>query len=96
MELQLQHSAEIKATIDRAWGVTQNKYKKKDATNAPPDISDLRSRENLQLVPLGQDYTRKRYWVVDGSCVVHFCYPITYLHVFGARPHFLYPHDIRR
>lgn len=67
VELQLQHSAEIKATIDRAWGVTQNKYKKKDATNAPPDVSDLRSRENLQLVPLGQDYTRKRYWVVDDS-----------------------------
>ncbi|KAL4070622.1 hypothetical protein J3A83DRAFT_4358752 [Scleroderma citrinum] len=67
VELQLQHSIEIKAVIDRAWGVTQNKYKKKDIANAPPDASDSMSRENLQLVPLGQDCTRKRYWVVDDS-----------------------------
>ena len=76
MELQLQHGTEIKAAIDRAWGVTQNKYKKKDVANAPPDASDSMSRENLQLIPLGQDRTRKRYWVVDGPCVFHFCTPL--------------------
>lgn len=67
VELQLQHSQEIKGTIDRAWGVTQNKYKKKDVTNAPPEPADAKSRENLQLVPIGQDCARKRYWVVDDS-----------------------------
>ncbi|KAI6047940.1 hypothetical protein EDC04DRAFT_2555996 [Pisolithus marmoratus] len=67
VELQLQHSHEIKGIIDRAWGVTQNKYKKKDVTNAPPDPADAKSRENLQLVPIGQDCARKRYWVVDDS-----------------------------
>ncbi|KIO08612.1 hypothetical protein M404DRAFT_366444 [Pisolithus tinctorius Marx 270] len=67
VELQLQHSQEIKGVIDRSWGVTQNKYKKKDATNAPPEPADAKSRENLQLVPIGQDCVRKRYWVVDDS-----------------------------
>lgn len=67
VELQLQHSQEIKGTIDRAWGVTQHKYKKKDVTNVPPEPADTKSRENLQLVPIGQDCARKRYWVVDDS-----------------------------
>ncbi|KIJ66279.1 hypothetical protein HYDPIDRAFT_87027 [Hydnomerulius pinastri MD-312] len=66
-ELQLAHSAEIKNTIDRAWGVMQNKHKKKDPVNAPPDASDAKSQENLQLVPLGQDCSRKRYWIADDS-----------------------------
>ncbi|KAF9015627.1 hypothetical protein BDQ17DRAFT_57632 [Cyathus striatus] len=67
VELQLTHSTEIKATIDRAWGVVHNKHKKKDAANAPPDPSDPKSQESLQLLPIGQDCQRKRYWVVDES-----------------------------
>ncbi|KAF9245782.1 hypothetical protein BU15DRAFT_70853 [Melanogaster broomeanus] len=67
VELQLAHSTEIKSTIDRAWGVMQNKHKKKDSEMAPPDASDAKSQENLQLVPLGQDCSRKRYWVADDS-----------------------------
>ncbi|KAF8846030.1 hypothetical protein BDN67DRAFT_918061 [Paxillus ammoniavirescens] len=67
VELQLAHSIETKSTIDRAWGVMQNKHKKKDTVNAPPDASDAKSQEKLQLVPLGQDLSRKRYWVADDS-----------------------------
>ncbi|OJA19543.1 hypothetical protein AZE42_01461 [Rhizopogon vesiculosus] len=67
VELQLTHSTDIKNTIDRAWGVMQNKHKKKDPETAPPDANDARSQQNLQLNPIGQDAQRKRYWVVDDS-----------------------------
>lgn len=72
VDVQLAHSTEIKNIIDRAWGVTQHKHKKKDPESAPPDASDSKSQERLRLVPLGQDSSRKRYWVVDGPCVFHF------------------------
>ncbi|KAG5353676.1 hypothetical protein C0989_003813 [Termitomyces sp. Mn162] len=65
VELQLCHNADIKATIDRAWGVSQSKHKKKDATTAPPDPSDPKSQAKLQLLPIGQDSKRTRYWVGD-------------------------------
>ncbi|KAJ3783133.1 hypothetical protein GGU10DRAFT_405483, partial [Lentinula aff. detonsa] len=67
VELQLSHSTDIKAKIDRAWGANFNKNKKKDPTNAPPEPSDPDSRANLQMLPLGQDSERKRYWVADKS-----------------------------
>ncbi|KAF8140600.1 hypothetical protein EV363DRAFT_1393497 [Boletus edulis] len=67
VDVQLAHSTEVKNIIDRAWGVTQHKHKKKDPINAPPDASDANSQERLQLVPLGQDSSRKRYWVADDS-----------------------------
>jgi hypothetical protein len=66
VELQLCHTPEIKNTIDRAWGVVHNKHKKKDASTAPPDPNDPQSQERLQLVPLGQDSRRRRFWVADG------------------------------
>jgi hypothetical protein len=72
VELQLTHSIDIKSTVDRAWGVMQNKHKKKDPETTPPESNDSKSQQNLQLVPLGQDAQRKRYWVADGSCVFHF------------------------
>ncbi|KAJ7925964.1 hypothetical protein B0H13DRAFT_1974060 [Mycena leptocephala] len=62
VELQLCHTPEIKSTIDRAWGVSQNKHKKKDAASAPPEPSDPQSQGQLQLVPMGQDSRRKRFW----------------------------------
>ena len=68
VDLQLCHNVDVKTTIDRAWGVTQNKHKKKDASTAPPDPDDPKSQEKLQLNPLGQDSQRKRYWVADGPC----------------------------
>ncbi|CAL1695005.1 unnamed protein product [Somion occarium] len=67
VELQLCHSAEVKALIDRAWGVIHNKHKKHETTSAPPPPNDPHSMENLQLIPLGQDKERKRYWVIDDS-----------------------------
>ncbi|KAF8633016.1 hypothetical protein AX15_001611 [Amanita polypyramis BW_CC] len=67
VELQLTHSPTIKNLIDRAWGVVHNKHKRKDAPNGPPEPSDPHSQEDLQLVPLGQDRNRKRFWVADVS-----------------------------
>jgi hypothetical protein len=67
VELQLTHSAGIKSLIDHAWGVGHVKQKKKEPAEVPiPDPSDPSSRENLSYGPVGQDSTRKRYWVVDG------------------------------
>ena len=69
VELQLEHNAEIKNTIDLAWGVQHNKHKKREAQDLPPDPSDPKSKQKLQLNPIGQDTQRKRYWVVDGPCI---------------------------
>lgn len=69
VELQLEHNAEIKNTIDLAWGVQHNKHKKREAQDVPPDPSDPKSKQKLQLNPIGQDIQRKRYWVVDGPCI---------------------------
>ena len=73
VELQLCHSTEIKNLIDRAWGVVHNKHKKNNVPPTLPDPSDPKSRENITLLPLGQDSSKKRYWVVDGACLV--CLP---------------------
>ncbi|GJE85822.1 hypothetical protein PsYK624_019010 [Phanerochaete sordida] len=67
VELQLCHSNDIKKIIDRAWGVVHNKHKKAEMTATRPPADDPQSQENLQLVPLGQDLQRKRYWVIDDS-----------------------------
>ena len=69
VELQLTHSAGIKSLIDHAWGVGHVKHKKKEPADVPiPDPSDPFSRETLSYTPVGQDSSRKRYWVVDGAC----------------------------
>nr|AAZ14914.1 conserved hypothetical protein [Coprinellus disseminatus] len=70
VDLQLTHAPSIKATIDRAWGVVHNKHKKREIT-PPPDTSDPQSRERLQLLPVGQDSSKKRYWIADDSPRVH-------------------------
>jgi len=67
VESQLAHSAAIKTKIDRAWGVMQQKTKKKDTDAAPPESDDANSLQSLQVLPLGQDLERKRYWAVDDS-----------------------------
>jgi hypothetical protein len=73
VELQLAHSAEIKGLIDHAWGVGHGKHKKKEPADIPiPDPSDPYSRESLSYGPVGQDSSRKRYWVVDGPCTPSF------------------------
>ena len=83
VELQLEHNAEIKNTIDLAWGVQHNKHKKKEAQDAPPDPTDSKSKQRLQLNPIGQDTQRKRYWVVDGPCISSSILQFLYLRVFG-------------
>jgi hypothetical protein len=70
VELQLAYSPEIKAAIDRAWGVQHNKHKKNQVPLPPLDPEDPMSRERLALLPIGQDSQRKRYWVADGPCTV--------------------------
>lgn len=80
MELQLSHSVDIKARIDRAWGVSQSKSKKKDPPANHKDSSEADTYQDLHFIPLGQDIDRKRYWVVDGL----YTFPrIPYLHVFA-------------
>jgi len=68
VELQLCHAPEIKGNIDRAWGVVHNKHKKNQTPFAPLDPVDPKSQENLQLLPIGQDAQRIRYWIADGPC----------------------------
>jgi len=68
----LTHSAGIKSLIDHAWGVGHVKQKKKEPADVPiPDPSDPFSRENISYGPVGQDGSRKRYWVVDGVYTPH-------------------------
>ncbi|KAF8167635.1 hypothetical protein B0H34DRAFT_682568 [Crassisporium funariophilum] len=67
VELQLSHAPEVKGTIDRAWGVVHNKHKKNQTTAVPLDPTDPKSQESLQILPIGQDYQRKRYWISDDS-----------------------------
>ncbi|PBK76777.1 hypothetical protein ARMSODRAFT_948612 [Armillaria solidipes] len=67
VELQLVHSADIKAKLDRAWGVAPHKQKKKESEPSRPKAEDPFSRTRLQLLPIGQDVDRKRYWIADDS-----------------------------
>ena len=69
MELQLSHSTEIKKMIDAAWRVPRAPPKKKDPANGSENGPQL---EELQLLPIGQDLKRKRYWIVDGE--YSFCF----------------------
>lgn len=64
MELQLSHSSEIKKMIDAAWRVARAPPKKKDAATGSDNGPQL---QDLQLLPIGQDLKRKRYWVIDGE-----------------------------
>jgi hypothetical protein len=50
--------------IDAAWRVARAPPKKKEAANGSENGPPL---EDLQLLPIGQDLRRKRYWVVDGE-----------------------------
>lgn len=67
VDLQLIHNADIKGSLDTAWGVAINKHKKGDTAATVPDPTDPKSRENLTLAPIGEDISRIRYWVVDGK-----------------------------
>lgn len=68
MELQLTHSQEIKAAIDRAWGVMHNKHKKEKGPGTAENSSSGLDRDILEFKPFGLDSKRERYWVVDSAC----------------------------
>jgi len=78
IELQLSHSSEIKKMIDAAWRVARAPPKKKDAANGSDSGPQL---EDLQLLPIGQDLKRKRYWIVDGMSLL-----LSFLAFFSRRP----------
>lgn len=67
VELQLCHAPEIKSNIDHAWGVVHNKHKKNQTPLPPLNPTDPKSQESLQLLPIGQDAQRIRYWIADDS-----------------------------
>ena len=54
--------------IDNAWRVARAPPKKKEVANGSDNVPQL---EDLQLLPIGQDLKRKRYWVVDGEYPAH-------------------------
>jgi hypothetical protein len=69
VEFQLCHSADIKKAIDTAWGVGKNTHRKKDPTATTATVDDGPRLEDLQLIPVGQDLKRRRYWVIDGMYI---------------------------
>jgi hypothetical protein len=69
VEFQLAHSADIKKSIDAAWGVGRNTHRKKDPNTPAAASEDGPRLEDLQLLPIGQDLKRRRYWVVDGEFI---------------------------
>ncbi|KIY69187.1 hypothetical protein CYLTODRAFT_350049 [Cylindrobasidium torrendii FP15055 ss-10] len=66
VEFQLCYKADIKGKIDRAWGVTPGKGRKKESASAQVKTEDV-PQDQLLLLPIGQDKDRKRYWVADAS-----------------------------
>ena len=68
VEWQLVHCTIVRDWIDAAWGVKANKHQKKADREAaaPPPPEDPHSAENLRMVPIGQDISRRRYWFADG------------------------------
>lgn len=76
VELQLTHSQEIKATIDRAWGVVHHKHKKERGVSAAGGSATAgleRDRDFLGFQPYGYDAKRTRYWVIDSACFLCMC-----------------------
>lgn len=68
VEYQLTHSAQVREVLDRAWGVKAMSHKKKDQVEAaPPPPEDPFSQTSLLQQPIGQDTSRKRYWVLDSE-----------------------------
>lgn len=84
VELSLVNNTEIHDTIDRAWGIVHNKHKKKETQVVPLSVLDPRSKENLSVLPAGQDASRKRYWALDGDfshSTLHWVYRLMFIYV---------------
>jgi hypothetical protein len=70
VEWQLTHNVAIRAKLDLAWGVKHYAHKKKPAdipVVQPPPPDDPDSKDQLSFIPIGQDYKKRRYWIVDGQ-----------------------------
>ncbi|KAG8864061.1 hypothetical protein FRB96_006934 [Tulasnella sp. 330] len=70
VEWQLSHNSEIRSLLDRAYGVVRGGHRKRadDAPRpalVPPDPEH--TKEKLEVEPLGQDLSKRRYWVFDDS-----------------------------
>ena len=74
VELQLSHSQEIKAIVDRAWGISHHKQKKEKGAENSGGLD----RNDLELKPVGQDSKRERYWIADGPCSFIFNFTISF------------------
>ena len=61
----------IREILDRAWGVKQLQHKKKDEAATQPTADDPFSQKALLMEPIGQDITKKRYWVVDSAYLLY-------------------------
>lgn len=57
----------VREIVDRAWGVKAMQHKKKEPESAPPEEDDPYSAKSLMQDPIGQDISRKRYWVLDSK-----------------------------
>ncbi|KAG8928346.1 hypothetical protein FRC03_009559 [Tulasnella sp. 419] len=70
VEWQLSHTTEIRNLLDRAYGVPRGGHRKRPEDIPKPALpppDDNFTKEKLQMIPIGLDAQRKRYWVVDDS-----------------------------
>ncbi|KAG8832473.1 hypothetical protein FRC17_001294 [Serendipita sp. 399] len=68
VDWQLEYSASVRDLIDTAWQYRHKSHKKKVEPPKPaPEPGEPGSRESLQVVPLGQDQNRLRFWAADDS-----------------------------
>jgi hypothetical protein len=67
VDYQLQHSALVRDIIDTVWGARPAKHRKGAKKEAPPPAAAGYTKKQLLIEPLGQDRTRRRFWVLDGE-----------------------------
>lgn len=69
VEWQLVHCDSIKKVIDDAWGIkhhiTSKSKLKAMAKSQKVVAKEEPTREDLELIPIGMDNDRKRYWITD-------------------------------
>ncbi|KAH7334402.1 hypothetical protein B0J17DRAFT_673207 [Rhizoctonia solani] len=71
VDYQLQHSAPVRDIIDTVWGARPAKHRKGAKKEAPPPAAAGYTKKQLLIEPLGQDRTRRRFWVLDDSTRVY-------------------------
>ncbi|CAE6412802.1 unnamed protein product [Rhizoctonia solani] len=71
VDYQLQHSALVRDIIDTVWGARPAKHRKGAKKEAPPPAAAGYTKNQLLVEPLGQDRTRRRFWILDDSARVY-------------------------